>query len=325
MELRGINYDTGFGGLVGDRSRVAFEPDVVRRELAIIATELHCDAVRISGDDPERIGFAANAAVDAGLRVWFAPFPVDLTPAELLPYFERCARVAETIRARDPRTVLVLGCELSLFCTGFVPGDVMPQRIQNATNPVAWQGFTPAIDFNEMMRDVVALARKHFGGAVSYASGEWEDVDWAPFDFAGVDLYRSAANADDFAAVVREHASHGKPLVVTEFGCCTYRGAAEAGGMGWGIVDYSTTPRTLNGDYVRDESVQVGYFRELMDVFEAADVHGAFWFTFAGYETRFDPDPRRDLDMASYGVVKMTDGTNWERKAVFDAIAARFA
>jgi hypothetical protein len=325
MELRGINYDTGFGGAVGDRSRVAFEPEVVRRELAIIATDLHCDAVRISGDDPERIALAANAAVDVGLQVWFAPFPVDLTPAQLLPYFERCARSAETIRARDPRTVLVLGCEMSLFGKGFVPGESFVQRMRSAMDLSAWTGFAPEMDFNEMMRDIASLARKHFGGALSYASGEWEDIDWAPFDFAGVDLYRTAANADDFAAVVRKHVAHGKPLVVTEFGCCTYRGAAEAGGMGWGIVDYTTTPHTINGDYVRDESVQVQYFHELMDVFEAEGAHGAFWFTFAGYQRPFDADPRHDLDLASYGVVRMTDGTNWERKAVFDAIAARFA
>jgi hypothetical protein len=327
VELKGINYDTGFGGAIGDRSRVGFDPEVVRRELAIIATDLHCDAVRISGDDPGRIELAAHAAVDAGLQVWFAPFPVDLTPAQLFPYFEQCARGAEKIRARDPRTVLVLGCEMSLFCTGFVPGQFFPQRIQNAMNRAAWTGFTPETDFNEMMTDIVALARNHFGGALTYASGEWEDIDWTPFDFAGVDLYRSAANADDFAAVVRKHAALGKPLVVTEFGCCTYRGAAEAGGMGWGIIDHTTTPRTVNGDYVRDESVQVDYFRELMDVFEAEGVHGAFWFTFAGYQAPFDPDPRRDLDMASYGAVKMIKGVadlGWQRKAVFDAIATRF-
>lgn len=324
MELRGINYDTGFGGAVGDRSRIAFEPEVVRRELAVIADELHCDTVRISGDDPERIVLAANAAVDVGLQVWFAPFPIDLTPAQLLPYFERCAASAEEIRARDPRTVLVLGCEMSLFSAGFVPGQFLLQRLRNAADPRSWAGFTPAADFTETLNGIVAVAREQFGGAVSYASGEWEDIDWAPFDFAAVDLYRAAGNAADFPAVVRKHAAHGKPLVVTEFGCCTYRGAAEAGGMGWAIVDYTTTPRTLNNDYVRDESVQVAYFHELMDVFEAENVHGAFWFTFAGYELPHNTDPRRDLDMASYGVVKMVDGVP-QRKAVFEAIATRFA
>src|SRR6185369_17670088 len=95
MQLRGMYYDTGFGGAVGDRSRIDFDPGVVRRELEIIAADLHCNAVRISGDDPDRLTLAAHAALDAGLRVWFAPFPVDLTPARLPPYFEVCAKSAE--------------------------------------------------------------------------------------------------------------------------------------------------------------------------------------------------------------------------------------
>jgi hypothetical protein len=332
MQLRGINYDTGFGGAVGDRSRVAFDSVVVRRELEIIATDLHCDAVRVCGDDPERVLLAAHAAVDVGLRVWFAPFPMDLTPAELPPYFERCAGSAEEIRARDPETVLVLGCEMSLFCAGFVPGAHLMERIQNAMNPQAWVGHVPEVDFGEMLRGVVEVARARFGGKVTYASGDWEDIDWSVFDFASVDLYRDADNAAGFAERVRHHAGLGKPLVITEFGCCTYRGAAEAGGLGWTIIDHTASPRVLAGDYVRDESVQVDYFRELMDVFEAEGVYGAFWFTFAGYEAVSDADPRRDLDMASYGAVRVLSGQRgvrypdmtWEPKEVFDAIASRF-
>ncbi|TVT39956.1 hypothetical protein FNH05_23495 [Amycolatopsis rhizosphaerae] len=332
MKLRGINYDTGFAGAVGDRSRVGFDPGVVRRELEIIAADLHCDAVRISGDDQDRITLAAHAAVDAGLQVWFAPFPVDLTPAQLPPFFEACAKRAEEIRVRDPETVLVLGCEMSLFCAGFVPGACLMERMRNAMNPQAWAGYSPDADFTAVLRDLVEVARGHFGGRITYASGEWEEIDWSRFDFAAVDLYRSAHNAAEFSQRVRDHRAHGKPLVITEFGCCAYRGAAEAGGTGWTIVDHAAKPRVLNGDYVRDESVQVAYFHELMDVFEAEGVHGAFWFTFAGYEAPFDPDPRRDLDMAGYGVVKVLKGRKgvrypdmaWEPKEVFHAVAARF-
>jgi hypothetical protein len=332
MQLRGINYDTGFSGAVGDRSRIGFDPDVVRRELSIIATDLHCAAVRISGDDPDRITLAAHAAIDAGLRVWFAPFPMDLTPTELLPYFERCARGAAEIHARDPETVLVLGCEMSLFATGFVPGDHLMLRLRNAMNLEAWADFRPVADFNTTLAGIADAARRHFGGPITYASGEWEDVDWSRFDFASVDLYRSAANADTFAEAVRKQVAPGKPFVATEFGCCTYQGAAEAGGTGWAIVDYEAKPHRLNGDYVRDESVQVAYFNELMDVFEVEGAHGAFWFTFAAYEAPFNADPRLDLDMAGYGTVKILNGEKgvrypdmgWEPKAVFDAIATRF-
>jgi len=51
MRARGINYDTGT--FPGDQlTRRSFDEDAVRREMAVIADELHCDAVRVSGRDP---------------------------------------------------------------------------------------------------------------------------------------------------------------------------------------------------------------------------------------------------------------------------------
>ena len=107
-----------------------------------------------------------------------------------------------------------------------------------------------------------------------------------------------------FRSELRQYRQHGKPLVVTEFGCCGYAGAAARGGLGWAIIDEGADPPALDGDYVRDESEQVTYLRELTEIFEAEGVDLAFWFTFAGYHLVRDPDPRQDLDLASYGVVR---------------------
>lgn len=78
MRGKGINYDTGFfpGGA---SSRESCDPDVVRRELQIIADDLHCTAVRISGGVPARLTVAAEHAAAAGLQVWFSRFPCELT------------------------------------------------------------------------------------------------------------------------------------------------------------------------------------------------------------------------------------------------------
>jgi hypothetical protein len=79
MRARGINYDTGT--FPGDQlTRKAFDPGAVRQEMAVIADDLHCDAVRVSGRNVERLSVAARHAADAGLEVWFSPFPVDLPP-----------------------------------------------------------------------------------------------------------------------------------------------------------------------------------------------------------------------------------------------------
>ena len=83
MRARGINYDTGtFPG--NSLTRKPFDSQAVRREMAVIAEDLHCDAVRISGREPERLTVAARHAADAGLEVWFSPFPVDLDPVRAL-------------------------------------------------------------------------------------------------------------------------------------------------------------------------------------------------------------------------------------------------
>ena len=69
---------------------------------------------------------------------------------------------------------------------------------------------------------------------------------------------------------------------------------------------------------VPDEDEQVRYLDELLDVFEGAGVDTALWLAFANY------DKPGDRDIASYGVVRMLDETNWEPKKVFHAMAARY-
>jgi hypothetical protein len=324
MRARGINYDTGFSPS-GHNTRETFEPAQVEHEMRVIADDLHCDAVRISGGDPERISVSARYAVAAGLEVWFSPFPCDMGVDELRPYFAECADRAEELRKDGAPVVLVNGCEISLFANGFFPGETALERIHNVTHggPELWAVMPEALGRTAaFLSETAELARARFGGRITYASGTWENVDWRAFDLVAVDAYRDANNRDTFRDQVRGLFQHGKPVVVTEFGSCTYRGAADRGGLGWAVVDWDT--QTLTEPLVRDEQEQVRYATELLDVFERLGVDTAFWFTFAGYGLPFHEEPLRDLDMASYGVVRITpySGTPWERKAVFDTLAS---
>ena len=328
MRGKGINYDTGFypGGV---SSREQFDADIVRREMQVIADDLHCTAVRVSGGDPVRLSVAGEFAAAAGLEVWFAPFPCELAAAELAPLAE-CADRAEHLRRSGASVVLVCGCELSLFGAGFLPGGTVYERIARlqAGGEQLYSAFAALPGkLNGFLAATAEDARGRFGGPLSYASGMWEPVDWTPFDVAGVDAYRDAGNAGRFPLELRQHLQHGKPLAITEFGCCGYAGAADRGGLGWAILDTSAEPPVLDGDYVRDEHEQVTYLRELTEIFEAEGVDLAFWFTFAGYGLAPGTGPRRDLDLASYGVVKMTpwgsgyQGLGWEPKLAFRALA----
>jgi hypothetical protein len=221
--------------------------------------------------------------------------------------------------------VFVAGCELSLFAAGFLPGDDSFARIKGLIggSPEVLGRFAeiPA-RLDAVLADTAAAVRERFGGKVTYAAGTWEQVDWTPFDIVGVDAYGDASDA--FRQGVREHHRFGKPLAATEFGCCTYRGAAERGGLGWDIVDYGAEPPRLDGDYTRDEDEQARYLREMLAVFDEEGVDTAFWFTFAGYEYPHHADPRFDLDMASYGVCKLMPDGSLAPKQSFHAMAEAY-
>lgn len=320
MRGKGINYDTGTWPLVRTASNTpVFDSGAVRRDMRVIADELHCNAVRITGRDPERMAVAARHAADAGLEVWFAPFLCELTREEMRPVFAGCARRAEELRGHGAAVVFVAGAELSIFARGFLPGDDLFARIAPLMLGDTRGRDHVAAPLNAYLADVRTLVRAEFGGPVTYAALPYEGVDWDGFDFVGSDAYRTSHNAERFAEEVRKLHAYGKPVAVTEFGCCTYPGAGARGGSGWMIFDGPPYEGRLDGAYERDEEEQARYLREVLAVYEAEGVDSAFWFTFA---CRQFPG---ELDVASYGVVRVGDDGRWERKAAFHALAGAYA
>lgn len=338
MRSKGISYDTGFVR-DGAISRAHFDPEVVRRELRIIRDDLHCNAVRVIGGDPERLEFAASYAADLGLEVWFSPYPLELTADETLSLFADCAARAERLRRRGADVVFVAGAELSLMNKGFLPGDSTGQRVELLRQPDRLRERISEVStrVNDFLGKAVAVVRERFGGRITYAAVPLERVDWTPFDIVSMDLYRSAEVAGHFAEGVRnlvDLVAQGKPVAITEFGAAGYQGAGDRGAEGLEIVEYDKetgAPLRLHGEYVRDEAGQAAYLCELLEAFDAGGVDSAFVFTFAlnDHVHRPDGDPREDLDLASYGIVKVLDGRlgetypglPWEPKAAFDALA----
>jgi hypothetical protein len=337
MRGKGISYDTGYI-LNGAISRESFDPEVVGRELRCIRDDLHCNAVRVMGGDPERLELAATYAAELGLEVWFSPYPLGLAADELLSLFADCAGRAERLRRQGAEVVFVAGAELSLMNPGFLPGDTVDERLQQVLRERhRLRELIPevAARINEFLAKAVALVRERFGGKVTYAAvPRLERVDWTPFDIVSVDLYRSAEVADRFAEGVRTLVAQGRPVAITEFGTATYRGAGDRGARGLEVVEYDQdtgAPVRLNGGYARDEEGQASYLRELLEVFDAEGVDSAFVFAFAlhGFLHRPDGDPRDDLDLASYGIVKLLEDGHgeaypdmaWEPKAAFRTLA----
>ena len=342
MRGKGITFDTGFFS-AGTSTREPFEPDVVRREMRVIHDDLHCNVVRITGGDPDRLEVAAKYAADAGLEVWFCPFTNGLTQSEVLDLLADCADRAERIRRSGAEVVLLTASELILFTIGFLPGEKLEERLALLADPLRLRPMIGEIRarFGEFLRSAVEIVRARFRGRISYASLPLEGVDWALFDIISTDAaYRTKSNEAHFResirAFVAQGRAQGKPVAITEFGCTTYRGAAHGGGQDptfamilWGN---DGRPIGLKGEYVRDEEEQAKYLREVLDLFEEEGVDYAFVNTFARYDLPFSTDPRQDFDMASFGVVKVLDGDRvaradryrdmpWHPKAAFNTLA----
>ena len=219
--LKGVNYDT---------DREIWRPEFVRREIEAIRQDLHCNAIFLLGSDIERLGQSATIAADNGLHVWFEPRQFDADAADTLDFVASRRRgLAEELRAEHRDVGLSLGVELTIFMAGLRTGRRLARtRRRPRTDPPAdYNGR-----LNAFLGDAVTRIRPIFGGQITYSSGTWEEVDWRPFDVVGIDLYRDTDNAATFVEDVRSLHRHGKPVVITEFGCCAFRGADDLGG-GW--------------------------------------------------------------------------------------------
>lgn len=329
---RGIGYDTGMR-IAGIHTRPAFTASLARREMTVIAQDLGADVVRVTGDDLDRLTAAAEAAHDAGLAVWFSPFPCDLNADELVGFLRAAAVRAEELHRAGVSVVLVLGCEITLHATGFLPGDAYSDRVPllGSASPAVLQRASERAD--DTHRRIASAARREFTGPVTYAAGLWEDVDWRRYDRVSVNAYRDADNAGTYRQTLRGYRRWGKPVSVTEFGCCTYAGAADRGPAGFLAMDTTQVPLRMRPGTRRDEYEQARYLTQTWSILAAEGIDDAFWFTFAGYSLPHRPEqPSEDLDMASFGLVAITSEPDsrypdmpWRPKAAFWAAREAFA
>jgi hypothetical protein len=329
IQRKGVCYDVG-RVMLGQDWRPDFDPAVAHRELEIIRNDLHCNAVRICGEDVDRLMVAGKDALNLGLEVWLSPELWDKSPEETLEYVAEAAKRAEELRQQWPeRVVFSAGSELTLFMCEIVAGNSVLERLGNPSFWETVRSGTHNAPLNAFLTKANQAIRQFFKGRVTYASAPLETVDWSQFDFVCTDLYRDARVREVFAGLLRRFFAFNRPVVITEFGCCTYHGASEAGGMGWTILDYEKTPLQLKGAYVRDEAEQARELTEVLTIFDEAGVDGAFIMTFVDPLHPYREDPQYDLDMASYGLVKSYEnqrGTTypemaWEPKEAFKAVS----
>lgn len=310
---------------MGGNWRPKFDPRTIRRELEIIRNDLHCNAVRIQGLDIDRLKTAAEYALTQDLEVWLSPEMWDKSQEETLEYITRAAAEAEVLRQRWPgKLIFSVGSELTLFMRGIVAGDNFFERMNN---PSFWENIKAGKHnplLNNFLKNASDQTRQVFHGPLTYFSVPLETVDWSAFDFVGTDLYRDARIKNVYGEFVRAYAKYNKPIVIGEFGCCTFRGAEVLGGNGFFITiammeEYLGSKTQVlspsiaavikvipqvDGHYIRDEDLQARELTDQLGVLDDAGVDGAFVFTFISPNAVFNDDPRFDSDMGSFSLVK---------------------
>jgi hypothetical protein len=335
LKHRGVNYDVGtayeYGGVL---SREYWSTALMRSEIRKIKYDLNCNAVNVFGSDIPRMVATATYALQKGLKVWLQPRLIDSTLAQQLTHLETLAREAETLRATYTgwKVLLDVGCELSIFSAGIIPGDTFLERVEELLRTL-----DRLPDYNDRLNDhlgdAITTASAYFRGRLTYGSGIWEGVDWASFDLIGLNYYRDRYNETTYEDDLRAFFAWGKPVVITEFGCCTFSGADDYGADGDSIVDWTANPPEILSGFTRSERTQADYLEDLLDVYETLGCYGVFAFEYIEPPYPHDPrTPRYDLDMASFGLVKpvrvrpLDSASEYTAtaKASFTSLAARY-
>lgn len=268
MKIRGVCYDAGAYLWMNWRPRFVLEE--VGREMQIIKEDLHCNAVRITARDHGRLKSSSEAALEAGLDVWYSPTLWDRGPEETLRHLERGAAIAESLRERwpDRDVVFVSGGELTLFMQGIVAGKSLSSRMSGPGLMEAVKSGAHNASLNGFLRRAKEGIRAAFRGKVSYASLVWEGVDWSLFDYVGVDHYRTEGMGERYLEMLKPSFSNGKPVVVTEVGFATTRSGI--GGKGKGMLGSAG----LEGNIVDSASQFFHYRLPLLGPARQAEAEG---------------------------------------------------
>ena len=271
--------------------------------------------------------------------MWFSPLLIEATPEQTLTYLAQCAGVAELLRQEFLDVTFVLGGELSFYMQGLIKGDDLlcphceiyqPAQFDLAHAHWRTRAGQTAQCLSHARRCNGAPA---FSWAGPYAACPWEKVDWRLFDIVSVNYYRDAQNAKFYRQGLRGSNKHNKPVAITEFGCCAYKGADAKGAAGWSIVDTSGARRKIKGTVERSEETPARYLAELLEIFSQEKVESAFVFNFASYNLPTDDNPEFDLDLASsWHCQDLPNGSRgtaypdlpWEPKKAFWAVAQAY-
>ncbi|UUZ78787.1 hypothetical protein LJK88_26245 [Paenibacillus sp. P26] len=260
----------------------------------------------------------SKIALKKGPEVWASPRLTNASQEDSLAYIQKCATELEQLRQEDPNIVFVIATESTLDLYGIVEGETIYQRMARLFQSKI-ENYNESL--NLFLYQAVAAVRKIFKGTVTYAAGHWEKVNWEHFDVIGLNYYRNAYNSSVYREGLEKFIGSGKAVAVLEFGCGSYSRSQDKGAWSFEIIDWNQPRPPIKGNYTRDEGVQSDYIIELLTIFDEMDIFAAFVFEFIETQYPYDKNLIYDLDMASFGLVKVHSDGKWEPKKSFRALS----
>ncbi|MEU6087113.1 hypothetical protein ABZ865_09925 [Streptomyces sp. NPDC047085] len=345
MKYRGVVYDVGLRFTPEALSVDPFSRELVEHDMRAIADTLHANAVRIEGEDIDRLVTATQIAHACGLTVFFNPWKMNANVDATVAYLAEAAKAAEQLRSDGVDLVFVTGCEYTIFSEGIYPGSSWAERGMWMATQLGGAPSGPPASFpdpmpekakllNKALKSFAETVRAGFHGPVTYSAGAWEDVDWSLFDLVGVDYYRRGETDEDYVGGLDFH-RHGKPLAVMEVGCCAYEGAGAFGDGGFAVLQGANPDGTAiwrdGVAPVRSEREQADYVGRQLELLNAAGVDAVFVFCFS-FPAMRTGEGDRDLDRANFALVKTYPEDDprskamppWEPKEAFHRAAEFF-
>jgi hypothetical protein len=326
----GVNYDLGAELARGELTRPASHERFYRDELTAIRDQLHVGSVGLYGSVPEQLFAGLETAADLGLDIRLQTRLNFLPETEMVERLIAVATEAERVRQAGIPIVLDVGCEYMLFADGLIEGDDFFEKVEaiNAGN-VDWEAVI--VRMLTMLDTLATAARSVFGGPLTYSdTPEIPDV-WEAFDIIGIDHYLSSETAATYTESIDALTAAGKPVWVNEFGCPPWRGASEAGGMAWDIVDYEVFPPQIVAGIERDEEEQARTIVGTLGLIEQSQAERAYLYEFITAGSTRSDEPRYDYDLTGYGIVSTWGEESpqpyeatgyWEPKVAFGELAA---
>jgi len=338
MQFKGINYDAGNRyGIVDSGRHIDIER--LKGDLKFIK-DLNCNAIRMHGYHINKLILYSKEALKAGFTVWISPRLIDGNRQQTVEFVKKVAVEAELLRQEfEKKVYFIVGNELTLDSKAVFNapkiGDRMKEYSENSG-----AGHTTIINF---VNTLATESRKIFRGPITYAALSTETVDWYQFDIVGVNLYKSGRNGETYETYNSKllgYLAHRKPVAITEFGICAYRGASIEGDISGNIVKYSLGgPKLPTNDELRklieknvideneradyltiligengranclnklkNENEQADYLEKLIQIYHNDGVFATFVFTFKDEQRKFSDIPTKNFDLGSYGIVKV--------------------